>query len=218
MSLRRTPPRTSSLHLSGRRVMLRPIGDNDFSTWSEVRRRNADWLEPWEPLRPPYVTDPAVDRSAFVARCRAREREILSDSAYPFGIFVEHRLVGEVNLNNVVRGALQTGTIGYWIDRRQAGNGFIAESVAVVLRHAFDRLDLHRVEICIVPRNANSRRVVEKLGLRCEGTAERYLQINGVWEDHLRFAMTAEEWRERRAEMASRWLEAEPPDASASLK
>jgi ribosomal-protein-alanine N-acetyltransferase len=90
--------------------------------------------------------------------------------------------------------------------------------VAIVLRHAFERLDLHRVEICIVPRNTNSRRVVEKLGLRCEGTAERYLQINGVWEDHLRFAMTAEEWRERRAEMASRWLEAEPPDASAGLQ
>ena len=119
--------------------------------------------------------------------------------------------------NTVVPGAPQTGTVGYWIDRRQAGPGYVAEAVAVVLAHAFDRLDLHRVEVCIVPRNSNSRRVVEKLGLRCEGTAERYLQINGVWEDHLRFAITAEEWRERRAEMATRWLEAGPPDASAGL-
>lgn len=217
MSLRRPGPRSSHLHLQGRRVMLRPIGDNDFAAWSEIRQHNAAWLEPWEPLRPPYMSDPAHDRSAFVARCRAREREMLSDHAYPFGIFVEQRLAGEVNLNNVVRGALQAGTVGYWIDRRQAGHGYVAEAVAVVLAHAFDRLDLHRVEVCIVPRNSNSRRVVEKLGLRCEGTAERYLQINGVWEDHLRFAITAEEWRERRAEMATRWLEAGPPDASAGL-
>jgi [ribosomal protein S5]-alanine N-acetyltransferase len=75
----------------------------------------------------------------------------------------------------------------------------------VVLRFAFEELRLHRVEICIVPRNANSRRVVEKLGLRCEGLAERFLEINGVWEDHLRFAITLEEWVERREEFSVWW-------------
>ena len=68
---------------------------------------------------------------------------------------------------------------------------YIAEAVVVLMRFAFEQLQLHRLEICIVPRNANSRRVVEKLDVRCEGLAERYLEINGVWEDHLRFAITA---------------------------
>jgi len=82
----------------------------------------------------------------------------------------------------------------------------MSEAVVAVMRFAFERLDLHRIEICIVPRNTNSRRVVEKLDLRCEGTAERYLQIAGVWEDHLRYAITAEEWRDRADALCAQWL------------
>ena len=81
------------------------------------------------------------------------------------------------------------------------------ESVVVVMRFAFEDLGLHRVQIAIIPRNERSRRVVEKLSLRDEGVAVRYLQINGVWEDHVRFAMTTEEWEERRAELLKEWVE-----------
>ena len=206
--------RPTRFRLDSARLVLRPLTDDDFAAWSEVRRRNEDWLVPWEPLRAPYMPDPARERSAYVARCRARERESMNDAAYPFGIFVDGRLSGEINLNNIVRGALQTATIGYWIDRRQAGHGYVAEAVAVVLAHAFDRLDLHRVEICIVPRNSNSKRVVEKIGLRFEGTAERYLQIAGVWEDHLRYAITSEEWRERADDLLNEWARNSPNDVA----
>ena len=68
----------------------------------------------------------------------------------------------------------------------------------LLLRYAFETLRLHRLEAAIVPRNAPSRRVAEKLGLRDEGTAHRFLQIHGVYEDHVRYAITAEEWAERR--------------------
>jgi len=60
--------------------------------------------------------------------------------------------------------------------------------------------------VSIIPRNSASRRVVEKLELRNEGTAVRYLEINGVWEDHVRYAITSEEWEERRDELAAAWL------------
>ena len=60
--------------------------------------------------------------------------------------------------------------------------------------------------MCIIPRNANSKRVAEKLGLRLEGLAERFLEINGVWEDHLRYAITSEEWQERRDALTHQWL------------
>ena len=80
----------------------------------------------------------------------------------------------------------------------------------VTLRFAFETLGLHRVEISIIPRNAASRRVVEKLDLRVEGLAERYLEIDGVWEDHIRFAITIEEWRGRRDELVTEWLGGAP--------
>ena len=200
--LRRQPqPR-----LYGKRVLLRPLSPNDFPAWREVRVRNEAWLVPWEPQRTASLPDPTRDRSAFEARCNARERERASDHAYPFGVFVDQRFAGEVNLNNVTRGALQSATIGYWIDEAHAGHGYIAEAVVVLLRFAFEQLQLHRIEICIVPRNANSRRVVEKLGLRDEGIAERFLEINGTWEDHIRYAITAEEWAVRGPELAASWI------------
>lgn len=196
---------SSPMRLYGRRVLLRPLAINDFPSWSEVRRRNEAWLVPWEPRRQPGLADPATDRSAFSNRCTARSRDRAADSAYAFGLFVDQQVAGEINLNNVLRGSLQSGTIGYWIDQAHAGHGYVAEGVSVVLRFAFEQLRLHRIEICIVPRNANSRRVVEKLRIRCEGLAERFLEINGVWEDHLRFAITAEEWPGLRDEYAATW-------------
>jgi ribosomal-protein-alanine N-acetyltransferase len=201
------PARTSSgLRLYGRRVMLRPLVAPDFPAWSEVRRRNHDWLTVWEPKRSAHAPDPSHDRDAFSARCGQRERDRQTGAGYAFGLFVDNAFAGEINLNNVVRGALQTGTVGYWVDQVKAGNSYVAEGVVVVLRYAFEELGLHRVEICIVPRNHNSRRVMEKLAIRDEGTALRFLEINGVWEDHVRYGITVEEWESRRDEFVSTWL------------
>jgi [ribosomal protein S5]-alanine N-acetyltransferase len=196
----------SSLRLYGRRIMLRPLVPPDFASWSETRRRNSGWLLKWEPLRPATVADPSRDRDAFTARCSARDRERQYGQSYAFAVFVDGELAGEINLNNVQRGALQTATIGYWIDERRAGRGYTPEAVVTILRFAFDELRLHRLEICIVPRNTPSRRVVEKLAIRDEGVALRFLEIAGVWEDHVRYAITAEEWVERRAELVDEWL------------
>jgi ribosomal-protein-alanine N-acetyltransferase len=101
---------------------------------------------------------------------------------------------------------LQSAFVGYWIDQAVAGLGLMPESVVTVLQYAFDTLRLHRVEINIIPRNAPSRRVVEKLGLRFEGIAERYLEIDGAWEDHAHYAITAEEWSDRAPQLVADWL------------
>ena len=194
------------LRLYGRRVVLRPLAPADFPEWSEVRRRNEEWLTPWEPRRPPKQLDPSLHRDAFVARCTSRDRDSAAGVAYGFGVFVDNRLAGEVNLNSVLRGAMQSATVGYWIDQARAGQSLIAESVVVVAAFAFEQLDLHRLEICIVPRNRNSRRVMEKLDLREEGIARRFLEINGVWEDHVRYGFTVEEWTDRRDELTQTWL------------
>ncbi len=184
---------------------MRPLVSADFPAWSEVRAHNETWLLPWEPLRSTNYPDPTRDREAFASRCSGRERDRQLGSSYGFGLFIDNALAGEINLNGIIRGAQQTGTIGYWIDRRHAGQSYIAEGVAVLAKFAFEDLNLHRVEICIVPRNTNSRRVMDKLQLREEGTALRFLEINGVWEDHVRYAFTVEEFATRRAEFAEQW-------------
>jgi ribosomal-protein-alanine N-acetyltransferase len=105
-----------------------------------------------------------------------------------------------------VRGAFQSATIGYWIDKSRAGRSLMSEAVVVLAQYAFEEMRLHRLEICIIPRNVNSRRVMEKLDIRTEGIAERFLEINGAWEDHIRYGITYEEWNERRAQIVKDWI------------
>ncbi len=193
--------------LLGRRVLLRPLGVADFAAWSEVRTRSGGWLLRWEPRRLPGQPDVTTDRDAFSVRCSARERERQLGTGYGFGIFVEGRFAGEINLSSIQRGPFQSAYVGYWIDEAEAGHGYTPEALVVLARFAFDDLRLHRIQISIIPRNSASRRVVEKLKLRDEGIAERYLEINGVWEDHVRYAITAEEWQQRRDDLLAEWID-----------
>jgi [ribosomal protein S5]-alanine N-acetyltransferase len=193
--------------LHGRRVTLRPLQASDFGSWQEVRRRCASWLVPWEARRGPGQPDIVESKRAFEARCDAADRERMNGSAFRFGIFLGTRFTGEINLGSIQRGAFQNVYVGYWIDEAMAGQGLMPEALVVAMRFAFEDLGLHRVQVSIIPRNGASRRVTEKLGLRNEGIAERYLEINGVWEDHVRYAITAEEWRERRADLLANWID-----------
>lgn len=207
--------------LRGKRVLLRPLVLGDFDAWRDVRQRNRNWLLKWEPKPPPGQPDDTESKPAFNARCGAREREWQLGTGYGFGIFVGGAgnpipgagwaLAGEINLSGVQRGPFQNTYVGYWIDEAQAGNGYVPESLVTVARFAFEDLRLHRLQVAIIPRNTASRRVAEKLELRDEGIAVRYLAINGRWEDHIRYALTAEEWAQRGQALVEEWIG--PPPA-----
>jgi len=201
--------------LSGKRVALRSLVPTDFAAWQEVRRRNDAWLTPWEPARNPNLPDVVESAEAFAMRCSARERERQLGTGFGFGMFVRaegsrrrsrEEFCGEINLSSVQRGPFQSAYVGYWIDQAQAGNGYMPQAVVLLARFAFENVHLHRIQVSIIPRNLRSRRVVEKLKLRDEGIAQRYLEINGAWEDHVRYALTAEEWNDRRDELTRSWL------------
>ncbi|MFZ0172953.1 MAG: GNAT family protein [Acidimicrobiales bacterium] len=205
-----------STELVGRRVKLRPLREEDFEAWHEVRTRCRDWLLPWEP-RPASAPYPPEDRASFVARCSMRERERQLGVGFAFGIFASTgarvgagptgaRFVGEVNLSSVQRGPFQNAYVGYWMDQLHAGRSYTPEACVLLFRFAFEDLGLHRLQISIIPRNRPSRRVAQKLWLRGEGIALRYLEIDGKWEDHVRYAITTEEWNERRDRYLRQWL------------
>jgi ribosomal-protein-alanine N-acetyltransferase len=203
------PSRSGSLELAGRRVVLRPLVASDFEAWREVRIRGREWLLKWEPRPLAGQPDATQDRRVFAARCGARERERQLGSGYGFGIFVGpggERFAGEINLSSVQRGPYQNAYVGYWIDEAVAGHSYTPEAFVVLCRFAFEDLALHRLQASIIPRNRASHRVAEKLGLRNEGIAERYLEINGVWEDHVRYAITSEEWLDRRDDYLRDWI------------
>jgi ribosomal-protein-alanine N-acetyltransferase len=198
-------PVVRSLELSGWRIRLATLVDSDYEGWLSVRARCRSWLVPWEPRSKGAPLAPE-DAASFAARCGMRERERQLGTGFGFGIFVEGRFAGEITLSSIQRGPFQNGSVGYWIDEELAGTGLIPEAVVMVLEYAFETLRLHRVEVAIIPRNEASRRVVEKLGLRSEGVALGFLEINGEWEDHIRYAITAEEWAVRGPELKGAWL------------
>jgi len=201
----RRPNEPGTGPLKGSRLRLRPLSSEDYAQWREVRTVNESWLTRWEPARIPGQPDVVQSRQAFSSRCAARQRERQLGTGYGYGVFVEETFIGEMNVSAIQRGPFQNAYVGYWIDERYAGKGYTPEALVVAMRFAFEELKLHRLQIAIIPRNRPSRRVVEKLGIRCEGMAERYLEINGEWEDHMRYAITSEEWTTRRGEFAS-WL------------
>ena len=103
-------------------------------------------------------------------------------------------LVGYVNINNIVRGALRSGYLGYAAFASHAGRGLMTAGLGAVITDAFTTLALHRLEANIWPDNAASLALVRRLGFRREGLSPRYLLVDGDWRDHERWAMLADEW------------------------
>jgi [ribosomal protein S5]-alanine N-acetyltransferase len=185
-------------------VELHPLRRRDANDWSRLRLANESWLSPWEPSSSvPWSVRHTP--TAYRAMRRAVARRARMGTSVPFAIRVEGRLAGQVTIDNVVRGALRSGYLGYWIDRRVAGRGLVSLAVALVCDHAFGPVGLHRVQADIRPENLPSQRLVERLGFRQEGLLRRYLDIDGAWRDHLAYALLAEDlpggvlahWRER---------------------
>ena len=171
-------------------ILVRPIAYSDARAWRETRRRNASWLGPWDATVPPGSdARPSTFRS-LVWRLHGQAR---AGATYPFVVEVGGRFAGQITVNNIVRGSAQFASVGYWLDREQAGRGVMPTAVAMVIDHCFTQAGLHRIEVAIRPENSNSLRVVEKLGLREVGYAPRFLHIDGAWRDHRIYAVTVEE-------------------------
>jgi ribosomal-protein-alanine N-acetyltransferase len=177
-------------------VLLRPYKRGDARAWSEVRIANQAWLAPWESAPPGPWAEMNSPR-AFGYVYRDMKRAARAGDSMPFAVcLVENgreRLVGHVNLGNIVRRAFASAYAGYWVDHRVAGRGVIPTALALAVDHAFGPGGLHRIEVNIRPENGPSRRVVEKLGFREEAYHQRYMHIDGGWRDHLGYAMTSEE-------------------------
>ncbi len=183
----------SRIRLEDAPTAIRPTAPEDAREQLRLRVANRGHTGPWDPVRDDSFYTEAGQRLEL----DLDQRSWAAGSAYAFAILdldADARLIGRVALSNVVRGPWQNATLGYWIDKDSLGRGHAPRAVALVLRFAFEHAGLHRVQPAIIPRNHRSVRVAEKVGFRLEGRALRYLKINGVWEDHDVYALTAEDW------------------------
>ncbi|MDR6226126.1 GNAT family N-acetyltransferase [Desmospora profundinema] len=178
------------------RVIVRRLGMDDVEAQWRLRLENRDFLRPY---------DPAREEDFF---SRRRQEQLIRDSlrdwrqgrSYGFGVFLPEngRLIGRVNLSNVVRGAWHNATIGYFLDQRYTGKGLMRDAVRQVLDFAFTEAGLHRVEAGAMPSNRSSIRLLQAIGFRRIGLSPRHLKVNGRWEDHELYALTVEDWEGKR--------------------
>ena len=183
-----------SIRLTTERLVLRPPRTNDVGELRRSLRHNQAHLRPWNPApRPGEDPTSITEVSNLVLRHR---REWKTGRAFVFMVSPSAepaRVIGKIALNGVMRGAMHGAYLGYWMDVDHQGSGLCTEGIRAVLDFAFGPAELHRIQAAIMPRNAKSIRVIEKLAFRREGYAERYLQIAGKWEDHILYARTREE-------------------------
>lgn len=167
----------------GSRTFIRHYRLDDAAEYTALARESTRLHRPW--LFPPRT------QADYVAYAR-RLLEDPSRTGYLVCDRADGRIAGFININNIVEGAFLSGALGYGAFAHAAGRGLMSEGLALVVRHAFGPLGLHRLEVNIQPGNESSIALVRRLGFRLEGFSPDFLFIDGAWRDHERWAITAE--------------------------
>ena len=186
------PAQLGPLRVRAGQVALRPLRLTDGRAWSRLRLRDEAYLSGWEPEAPGTWAErhsPLAWPAQYFGMRSLGRRGL----ALPFVITVDGRFAGQLTIGNVVRGALRSAWVGYWVESGSAGGGVATAAVALAVDHAFGPVGLHRIEATVRPENVASLAVLAKLGFREEGMLRRYLEVAGSWRDHRCLAVTRED-------------------------
>ncbi len=188
------------LNINTERCYLRLPNLRDFESWVNLRKKSEDFLSKWEPERDRNFYSAALFRSRVKwAKKKFNEKKVIH-------AFIFRRedglLIGAVTLDNVRRGAAQSGFIGYWLGKPFEKKGYMIEVVKALIFYIFKNFDLSRLEAATLPENQASRSLLEKAGFKYEGVSQSYLQISGRWRNHVMYSLLREDRRGRTAKFS----------------
>jgi [ribosomal protein S5]-alanine N-acetyltransferase len=172
------------------RVYLRTPARADRAEFVSLMRASRAFHRPWataptdDEAFDAYLLDSRRPDFEAMLVCRREDRAIL----------------GFFNLSHITRGSLQSAYLGYAVASEFTNQGYMREGIGLVVREAFNTLRLHRIEANIQPGNQASIALARGAGFVREGFSPRYLKIGGRWRDHERWAILAEDWRERHSD------------------
>jgi ribosomal-protein-alanine N-acetyltransferase len=174
-----------NLKLAGKEVYLRYPEPDDYGELARLYRRSSSHFR--------GLVQPRYDRASF-DQLLAEEH----NDATEFFLIVrasDDTIVGTIGLSQIFRKRFQNAYLGYLLGAGHTGKGYMTEAVRLILRFAFKRLGLHRIEANVQPDNQPSIAVLLRNGFKKEGFSERYLKIGGRWRDHERWAIVKENWK-----------------------
>lgn len=166
-------------------VTLRELTEDDAVAITRAYVRNREHLAPWEPARP----EEFYTEKWHEGQLAAQVLENATDRALYTVLEADGEIVGRLNLTGIVRGAFESGNIGYWLDARFTGRGLMSRAIEALAAHARDGLGLHRLQAATLPHNEASQAVLTRIGFERIGFAPSYLRIAGKWQDHVMFQL-----------------------------
>lgn len=177
--------------LQGKQIYVKPVEESDADALLKLEVENRDFFQRFTGLREEafYTRQGQLERIQEALKSSKRDQGYL----YVIGLRDTEEVIGEIMLTEVVRWNLQSCWIGYFLDQRHNGKGYMTEAVQLVVKHAFQELKFHRIEAGVMPHNLGSIKVLCKAGFHQEGIARKNVNINGQWEDHQTLAILNEE-------------------------
>lgn len=165
-------------------IQLIPAHPDLAGAVADYYRRNRAFLQPTDPPREDAFYTEAFQKDLLEKEVRSQQ-EGRGCRFYITPVDGPGKVIGFVALNNIVWGAFRSCFLGYALDKDCLRRGYMTGAVALAADYAFRCLGLHRIEANVMPRNVASLGVLEKNGFQGEGLSRAYLNINGVWEDHI---------------------------------
>jgi len=160
---------------------FRPFVVEDADALAAAYTRNREHLERWDPERP-------ADFYTVQGQRKEAEERLAMQERGQFALYVivgpDGDLVGRANIQNIVRGPMQGGVLGYWVDKDHTRRGLATAAVEFLEGEALG-LGLHRLEAGTMVENVASQRVLEARGFERYGLAAKFLFLDGAWRDHV---------------------------------
>lgn len=178
--------------LHTQRMQLRILDASAAPAVLDYYARNRDFHQPWFALR----SDQVFTLNQQQINLASEHADYKAGRALPFWLSLQSdpkRIIGRFAFTQIVRGCFDSCFAAYHLDQACQGGGLAQEAGQALLPVIFHDFRLHRIEANIMPANLRSIALAKRLGFRLEGMSEKYLQINGRWEDHLHFVRLAED-------------------------
>jgi ribosomal-protein-alanine N-acetyltransferase len=163
---------------------IQPLSHDHAPALAAAYVRNREHLGRWDPVRPESFFT-AEGQAAHISERLALEEQGLFANFTVIGPGGDE-VVGRANIQNIIRGTMQGGTLGYWVDHGHLRRGLARASVEFLEEQALG-LGLHRLEAGTMVENLASQRVLEACDYEQYGLAPKLLFLNGAWRDHVLF-------------------------------
>lgn len=175
-------------NLKGKKVYLRYPKIEDLTEFTELNKASLDFHE--------GLVNPPLDQKTFTGYIN--KNECPENECFLICSIKTDEIAGAINFSQIFRAGFQNAYLGYYVGEKFAGKGFATEAIELIIKFAFEELNLHRIEANIQPQNLPSIAVVKKNGFVKEGFSLKYLQVDGIWCDHERWAIINKNWKNKK--------------------